>query len=105
MRHSFQHLYTLSLQRNTKVSQVWSHHGWELLFRRASNDWEIGEVANLLKGLNSHPALSVRHDKPRCKLHIKGVFTVISCYWNLNTIHIELDRWLVLLVWYVERHA
>jgi len=78
--------HTLSLQRNAKVAQVWSQHGWDLLFRRAFNDWEIGEVANLLEVLNSHPALSVWHDKPRWKLHNKGVFTVKSCYWNLNTL-------------------
>ncbi|KAG5595062.1 hypothetical protein H5410_036294, partial [Solanum commersonii] len=70
LRNSFPHLYTLNLQRNAKVSQVWSQHGWELLFRRALNDWEIGEVANLLEVLNSHLALSVRHDKPRCKLGV-----------------------------------
>ncbi|KAG5572144.1 hypothetical protein H5410_061910 [Solanum commersonii] len=54
---------------------------------------EIGEVANLLEVLNSHSALSVRHDKPRWKLHNKGVFTVKSCYSNLNTLQTELDRW------------
>ena len=41
-------------------------------FRRALNDWEIGEVANLLGVLNSHPAFSMRPDKPRWKLHNKG---------------------------------
>ncbi|KAG5579702.1 hypothetical protein H5410_050329 [Solanum commersonii] len=35
----------------------------------------------------------MRPDKPRCKLHNKGVFTVKSCYWKLNTIQTVLDIW------------
>lgn len=76
LRNSFSHLYTLSTQRNVSVSQAWSQKGWDLVFRRALNDWEIGEVANLLGVLNSHPALSMRPNKPRWILHNKGVFTM-----------------------------
>jgi len=99
LRNSFSHLYTLSTQRNVSASQAWSQQGWDLVFRRALNDWEIGEVANLLGVLNSHPALSMRPDKPRWKLHNKGVFTVKSCYWNLNTRQSMVDIWPWKLIW------
>lgn len=91
LRNSFPHLYTLSSQKNARVSHVWSQQGWDLVFRRALNDWEIEEVASLLEVLNSHPTLSMRSDKPRWKLHIKGVFTEKSCYWELNTLQTMLD--------------
>lgn len=40
------------------------------------NDWEIGEVANLLEVLNSHPALLERTD-------LDGNYTVRgSSQWN-----------------------
>lgn len=44
----FPHLYTLSLQRNSYVAQVWSLQGWNLLCRRVLNDWEVDEISRLL---------------------------------------------------------
>ncbi|KAG5615342.1 hypothetical protein H5410_015166 [Solanum commersonii] len=99
LRNSLSHLYTLSTQRNVSISQAWSQQGWDLVFRRALNDWEIGEIASLLGVLNSHPALSMRPDKPRWKLHNKGVFAVKSCYWNLNTRQSMVDIWPWKLIW------
>ena len=88
------HIFTLlSTQRNVFVPQAWSQQGWDLVFRRELNDWEIWEAANLLGVLNSHPALSMRPEKPRWKLHNKGVFKVKSCYWNLNTRKSMVDTW------------
>ncbi|KAG5611993.1 hypothetical protein H5410_023274 [Solanum commersonii] len=38
--------------RNVSVSQAWSQRGWDLIFRRALNGREIGEIASLLGVLN-----------------------------------------------------
>ncbi|KAG5569955.1 hypothetical protein H5410_059721 [Solanum commersonii] len=84
LRNLFPHLYTLSLQNNDTVAQVWSQNGWNLLFRRAFNDWEIEEVAMLLGVLNNFPGTSESSDKPVWKIHNKGVYTVKSCYWKMN---------------------
>ncbi|WMV14116.1 hypothetical protein MTR67_007501 [Solanum verrucosum] len=84
LRNLFPNLYTLSLQRSATVAQVWSQQGWNLVFRRALNDWEIEDVARLLEVLNTPPAISQRKDEPIWKLHSKGMFTVKSCYWRIN---------------------
>jgi len=84
LRNLFPHLYTLSLQSNATVAQVWSQQGWDLIFRRALNDWEIEEIAKLLEVLNNFPGTSPRSDKPIWKIHKQGVYTVKSCYWKMN---------------------
>lgn len=99
LRNAFPQLYILSSQRNANISQLWSQQGWNLIFRRALNDWEIGEFANLLEVLNSFPGLLLRPDRSRWKLHNKGLFTVKSCYWKLNTNHTLLDKWPWKLIW------
>lgn len=44
------------------VAEVWSEHGWNIVFRRHLNDWEIGKVAELLQVLNGLKRLSTEHD-------------------------------------------
>lgn len=99
LRVSFPQLYTLSLQKEASVAQVWSPQGWDLIFRRALNDWEIGEFARLLETLHSHPGLSMRPDGVRWKIQAKGMFTVKSCYWNLNYMQSVDERWPWKLNW------
>lgn len=99
LRNLFPNLYTLSLQRSATVAQVWSQQGWNLVFRRALNDWEIEDVARLLEVLNTPPAISQRKDKPIWKLHSKGMFTVKSCYWRINVNQSVTKKWPWKLVW------
>jgi len=102
LRNLFPHLYTLSLQNNDTVAQVWSQNGWNLLFRRAFNDWEIEEVAMLLGVLNNFPGTSESSDKPVWKIHNKGVYTVKSCYWKMNHNVSRTERWPWKLLWKVK---
>uniref|UniRef100_A0A0V0GUQ7 Putative ovule protein n=1 Tax=Solanum chacoense TaxID=4108 RepID=A0A0V0GUQ7_SOLCH len=34
--------------------QWWSPQGWNLIFRRALNDWEIERITNLFQGPSCH---------------------------------------------------
>lgn len=99
LRDSFPQLYAISLQKEVFVGQVWSPQGWELIFKRAINDWEIGEFARLLEVLHSQPALSMKPDSVRWKNHSKGMFTVKSCYWKLNTLQSLTDIWPWKMAW------
>ncbi|KAG5577642.1 hypothetical protein H5410_057776 [Solanum commersonii] len=74
----------VSLQQMDKVAQVWSPQGWNLIFRRALNDWEINRMVELLQVLNFFLGVNAGPDMPVWKLHNKGSFTVKSCYWRLN---------------------
>jgi len=102
LRNLFPHLYTLSLQSNATVAQVWSQQGWDLIFRRALNDWEIEEIAKLLEVLNNFPGTSPRSDKPIWKIHKQGVYTVKSCYWKMNYNISLTERWPWKLIWKVK---
>ncbi|WMV32616.1 hypothetical protein MTR67_026001, partial [Solanum verrucosum] len=83
----FPNLFILSLQQMATVAQVWTPQGWDLILRRALNDWEISRVVGLLQVLNPFPGVTEGPDRPIWKLHNKGSFTVkscYSCYWNMN---------------------
>lgn len=56
LKNLFLNLYTMSLQRSATVAQVWNQQGWNLVFKRALNDWEITDVARLLEVLNTTPS-------------------------------------------------
>ena len=44
----FPDLFFLCTNPEETVAEVWSIHGWNIVFRRHLNDWEIGRVAELL---------------------------------------------------------
>ncbi|KAG5585520.1 hypothetical protein H5410_045954 [Solanum commersonii] len=67
--------------------------GWDLRFRRALNDWEVGRVADLPQALNLFPGTVTEPDKPFWRLHSRGGFTVKSCYWERNTNHFLTTVW------------
>ncbi|KAG5575530.1 hypothetical protein H5410_055664 [Solanum commersonii] len=52
-------LQLIILQKDDKVSHVWTKQGWNLLFRRALNDWEVGRIADLLLVLNSFTGTTI----------------------------------------------
>ncbi|KAG5570633.1 hypothetical protein H5410_060399 [Solanum commersonii] len=55
------------------VAQVWSPQGWDLIFKRALNDWEISRVAGLLQVLNPFPGVIEGPERPIWKFPTKGV--------------------------------
>jgi len=102
MRILFPDLYIISLQQNDTIAQMWSPQGWNLMFRRALNDWEVERVADLLQALNLFPGINAESDKPVWKLHSRGVFTVKSCYWERNTNHSLTTFWPWKLIWKIK---
>lgn len=68
LKATFPDLYNLSIQKSHSFPAMEST-GWNLIFRRALNDWEVDVIANLLWTLNSFPGVSSGHDKPLWKLH------------------------------------
>ncbi|WMV12818.1 hypothetical protein MTR67_006203 [Solanum verrucosum] len=102
LRILFPDLYIISLQQNDTIAQMWSPQGWDLMFRRALNDWEVGRVADLLHALNLFPGTVTEPDKPVWRLHSRGVFTVKSCYWERNTNHFLTTVWPWKLIWKIK---
>ena len=48
----FHDLFSLCTNPEETVFEVWSIQGWNIVFRRHLNDWEIGRVAELLHVLS-----------------------------------------------------
>lgn len=48
----FPDLFSLCTNPEETVAEVWSTDGWNIVFRRHLNDWEIGRVGELLQVLN-----------------------------------------------------
>ncbi|WMV11984.1 hypothetical protein MTR67_005369 [Solanum verrucosum] len=81
---------------------MWSPQGWNFLFRRAINDWEIERIAALFQILNTFPGTSNEPDKPIWKFQWKGVFTVKSCYWSSNAGQRRNRIWPWKLIWKIK---
>ncbi|WMV31366.1 hypothetical protein MTR67_024751 [Solanum verrucosum] len=98
----FPDFYILSLQQMDTVAQVWSPQGWDLIFRRALNDWEVDRVAGLLHTLNAFPGVTESPDTPIWKMRKKGIFSVKSCYWSLNSNQAMEMEWPWKLIWKIK---
>ena len=63
----FPDLFSLCTNPEETVAEVWSIHGWNIVFGRHLNDWEIGRVAELLNVLSGFNGLSADKDSIRWK--------------------------------------
>lgn len=54
LMEDFPDLFSLSFCDNPEASiaETWTNQGWNIIFRRLLNDWEIESVASLLQRLN-----------------------------------------------------
>ena len=61
----FSYLFSLYYNPEASIAETWTNQGWNIIFRRLLNDWEIESVASLLQrlydfsSLNSSPDSSV----------------------------------------------
>lgn len=93
--------YSLSVQRENLISQIWSPQGWNLLFRRPLNDWEIERFSNMLSLLQQFKGLSGNGDK-LLWINNEGKFTVKSAYARWNQPARQLDMWPWKRIWKVK---
>lgn len=95
----FPDLFMLTTQNKVTISQLWSRQGWNLIFRKAFNDWEIERVVNLFQILNAFPGTFTESDKPIWRWQSKGVFTVKSWYCRYNIGQTQVRNWPWKLTW------
>ncbi|WMV23799.1 hypothetical protein MTR67_017184 [Solanum verrucosum] len=76
----FPDLFSLCTNPEETVAEVWSIHGWNIVFRRHLNDWEIGRVAELLHVLNGFNGLSAEKDSIIRKHSRDGSLSVNKLY-------------------------
>ena len=56
-------LFSICLNPDSKLQEVWSPQGWNLLFRRFLNDWEIEWVTDMLASIGDFPGTNLETDK------------------------------------------
>ena len=56
-------LFSICLNSDSKIQEVWSPQGWNLLFRRFLNDWEIEWVTDMLASIGDFPGTNLETDK------------------------------------------
>jgi len=66
------------------INKMWSQQGWNLIFRRALNDWEVESFVTMLQILGAFGGCTDSTDRLEWKLNSKGAFLVKSVYWQLN---------------------
>ncbi|KAF3625586.1 Vacuolar protein sorting-associated protein 54, chloroplastic [Capsicum annuum] len=60
------------------VEEMWFSQGWNLVFRRHLNDWEIVDVVELLKVIGGGPGANLESDRLKWGHHEDGSFSVNS---------------------------
>ena len=70
-----------------------SEGGWNPVFTRPFNDWEVDEAKRLLCGLGRYTLEDEVVDKVRWKLMNTGIFTVKSMYKALQLSTFESFPW------------
>ena len=80
----FPNLFRLTAQKNARVAEVWNwdsgEGGWNSIFLRSFNDWELEEVVRFFQVLYRNQLRSLMEDKIIFKGSRNDVFSVSSMY-------------------------
>ena len=77
-------IFSLSLQHNATMAEMWIGQGWNLHLRRNLNDWGMGNTVAFHDIMAQFSNLTREEDKVVWKIGSKGVFRVNSAYKDLN---------------------
>ncbi|WMV14734.1 hypothetical protein MTR67_008119 [Solanum verrucosum] len=101
LKQFFPDLYTLSLQQNATVAEMWTRQGWNLHLRSNLNDWEMGNIVAFHDTMAQFSNLTRKEDKVVWKIGSKGVFSVKSAYKDLNQSNSNdrMELWPWQMIW------
>lgn len=97
---SFQ-TYNIAANPRISVAEAKSTHGWNIVFRRNLNDWELQSVAELWETLEAFQGLTEEEDVLMWKSHKSGAFSVKIAYHFINTIANPTQGWPWKQIWRV----
>ncbi|WMV42188.1 hypothetical protein MTR67_035573 [Solanum verrucosum] len=58
----FPDIYNLVLSQQSTIAELWSPQGWNFIFRRHLNDWEIMRVAEFFNSVDTFNGLQTGED-------------------------------------------
>nr|CAN66460.1 hypothetical protein VITISV_035842 [Vitis vinifera] len=83
MSHCFTHLFVLAAHRDATIEEMWDQNsgqgGWNLVFLRDFNDWELDMVGELLHTLRGHRP-SLEENSVMWRRGRNGLFRVKEAY-------------------------
>ncbi|WMV54052.1 hypothetical protein MTR67_047437 [Solanum verrucosum] len=93
LRDLFPDLFQICGNPDANVGDCWTEQGWDLVFRRLLNDWEVERVAEILGMLGGVTINANATDRMLWKHSKDGLFSVNSAYRRgLQHLKSELDN-------------
>ena len=80
LKDRFPDIFTLAQHQQKTVGEMWTQQGWDLIFRRNLNDWEIPRILELFKVLESFQGIQTGEDYLWWQGHNKGSYKVTEGY-------------------------
>lgn len=93
LRYMFLDIFRLLLQDNATTSDVWSQREWDLTFRKALHDWELGIVADFYQALEGLKAPKDNEDTMIREGTNKKVLPVREAYAYYSNIGQQYINW------------
>ncbi|WMV12148.1 hypothetical protein MTR67_005533 [Solanum verrucosum] len=76
----FPDIYNLAMFQQRTIAELWTPQGWNIIFRREPNDWEVMRLAEFLNMAEHFTGLQAYEDMLWWKGNNRGEFKVHSAY-------------------------
>ena len=93
LKDRFPDIFTLAKHQQKAVAEMWTQQGWDLIFWRNLNDWEIPRILELFKVLESCQGIQTGEDYLWWQGHNKGSYKVKEGYKQIITGGIQDFKW------------
>ncbi|WMV38505.1 hypothetical protein MTR67_031890 [Solanum verrucosum] len=80
--HEASNMETLFLE--STIAELWTPHGWNFVFRRHLNDWEIPRVTKFFSTIDQFSGLKAGQDILQWQGNSNGTFKVNAAYRKMN---------------------
>ncbi|WMV17749.1 hypothetical protein MTR67_011134 [Solanum verrucosum] len=89
----FPDIHSLVLQQQNTIAELWTPHGWNIIFRRHLNDWEIPRVTEFFSVIEQFSGLETGKDRLQWLGNSTGTFKVSAAYRKLNHPIMQESKW------------
>lgn len=98
----FPDIYILNQQQEATIGEVWNIQGWNFIYRRLLNDWEIGRLTEFYNVIEQFKGISNSEDRINWQRNKIEKFSVRSAYKEFNLSMNQVGCWPWKLIWKVK---
>ncbi|WMV22601.1 hypothetical protein MTR67_015986 [Solanum verrucosum] len=80
LQEAFPSIFNINTNQNSTIENIWTAQGWNLIFRRFLNDWEVERVVSLLGRIGTFIGTTNEPDIFKWRHNIDGKFSVNRVY-------------------------